>query len=75
MKRLDNSVIVGLHWDFAAWTDNAANFVGLLKLSDFGSKPSGLTIAISGDASPLGQEKLKDANIELATRVAPGPLR
>ena len=71
----DGRAIVAIQWDYAAWTDNAANFIGLLKASDFGKKPSGLTIAISGDASSLGQQKLKDANIELATRVAPGPLR
>jgi len=71
----DGRAIVAIQWDYAAWTDNAANFIGLLRASDFGKKPSGLTIAISGDASSLGQRKLKDANIELATRVAPGPLR
>ena len=71
----DGRAIVAIQWDYAAWTDNAANFIGLLRASDFGKKPSGLTIAISGDASSLGQQKLKDANIELATRVAPGPLR
>jgi len=38
-------------------------------------KNAGLTIAISGDASPLGQQKLKDAKIALATRIAPRPLR
>ena len=71
----DGRAIVAIQWDYAAWTDNAANFIGLLRASDFGKKPSGLTIAISGDASSLGQQKLKDANIELATRAAPGPLR
>ncbi len=71
----DGRAIVALQWDYAAWTDNAANFIGLLKASDFGKKPSGLTIAISGDASPLAQQKLKEANIELVTRIAPGPLR
>jgi len=71
----DGRAIVAIQWDYAAWTDKAANFIGLLRASDFGKKPSGLTIAISGDASSLGQQKLKDANIELATRVAPGPLR
>src|SRR5438270_885141 len=71
----DGRAIVAIQWDYAAWTDNAANFIELLKASDFDKKISGLTIAISGDASSLGQQKLKDANIELATRVAPGPLR
>jgi hypothetical protein len=71
----DGRAVVALQWDYAAWTDNAANFIGLLRTSDFGKKPSGLTIAISGDASPLAQQKLKEANIELSTRIVPGPLR
>jgi hypothetical protein len=71
----DGRAVVALQWDYAAWTDNAANFIGLLKASDFGKKPSGLTIAISGDASPLAQQKLKEANIELNTRIVPGPLK
>jgi len=66
---------VALQWDYAAWTDNAANFIGLLKASDFGKKPSGLMIAISGNASALAQQKLKEANIELRTRIVPGPLK
>jgi hypothetical protein len=71
----DGRAVVALQWDYAAWTDKAANFIGLFKASDFGKKASGLTIAISGDASPLAQQQLKDANIELVTRIAPGPLR
>lgn len=71
----DGRAIVAIQWDYAAWTDNAANFIGLLKASDFGKKKAGLTIAISGDASPLAQQQLKDADIELFTRIAPGPLR
>jgi hypothetical protein len=73
--RKDGRAIVAIQWDYAAWTDQAANFVGLFKASDFGKKPSGMTIAISGDASPLAQQNLKTANIELITRIAPGPLR
>jgi hypothetical protein len=71
----DGRAIVALQWDYAAWTDNAANFIGLLQASDFGKKPSGLTIAISGDASPLAQQKLKEEKIELITQTAPGPLQ
>jgi hypothetical protein len=73
--RKDGRAIVAIQWDYAAWTDNAANFVGLFKASDFGKKPSGLTIGISGDTSPLAQQKLKEANIELVARIVPGPLR
>ena len=71
----DGRAVVAIQWDYAAWTDQAANFIGLLRASDFGKKNAGLTIAISGDASPLAQQKLKDASIELVTRIAPGPLR
>ncbi len=71
----DGRAIVALQWDYAAWTDRAANFIGLFKASDFGKKPSGLIIAISGDASPLAQQKLKEANIALAMRIVPGPLQ
>jgi hypothetical protein len=71
----DGRAVVALQWDYAAWTDNAANFIGLLKASDFGKKPSGLMIAISGNASPLAQQKLNEANIELRTRIVPGPLK
>ncbi len=73
--RKDGRAIVAIQWDYAAWTDNAANFIGLFKASDFGKKPSGLTIAISGDASSLAQQKLKEEKIELITRIALGPLR
>src|SRR3984893_13273584 len=71
----DGRAVVAIQWDYAAWTDQAANFIGLLRVSDFGKKPSGLTVAISGDASSLAQQQLQTANIELATRIAPGPLR
>jgi hypothetical protein len=66
---------VAIQWDYAAWTDNAADFVELFKASDFGKKPSGLTIAISGNASPLAQQNLKKEKIELITQTAPGPLK
>src|SRR5207249_5326184 len=36
----DGRAIVAIQWDYAAWTDNAANFIGLLRASDFGKKPS-----------------------------------
>ena len=71
----DGRAVVALQWDYAAWTDNAANFIRLLKASDFGKKPSGLMIAISGNASALAQQKLKEANIELNPRIVPGPLK
>ena len=72
----DGNVVVALEWDYAAWTQNAANFVAQLKAAKVGKKaPSGYLIALSGDASPMAQQKLKEAGITLATRVAPGPLK
>jgi len=70
----DGRAIVAIQWDYAAWTDNASRFIGLFKASDFGKKPPGLTIAISGNASPLAQQNLKKEKIELITQTAPGPL-
>lgn len=70
----DGRAIVAIQWDYAAWTDQAANFVERFKTSDFGKKP-GMTIAISGDASPLAEQNMKAANIALVTHIVPGPLR
>jgi hypothetical protein len=72
----DGSAIAALEWDYAAWTQNAADFVGQFKAAKFGKKvPTGYVIALSGDASPMVQQKLKDAGITLATRLASGPLQ
>jgi hypothetical protein len=72
----DGSVIVGLEWDYAAWTQNAADFVARLKAAKIGATaPTGYVIALSGDASPMVQKQLKDAGITLATRLAAGPLK
>jgi len=72
----DGNVVVALEWDYAAWTQNAANFIAQLKAVKIGGQaPAGYVIALSGDASPLAQQKLKDAGITLATRIAPGPLK
>jgi hypothetical protein len=72
----DGNVIVALEWDYAAWTQNAANFAALLKSAKFGKmSPTGYVIALSGEASPLMKQKLSEAGITLATRLAPGPLK
>lgn len=72
----EGNVIVALEWDYAAWTQNAANFIEQLKTATFGGKaPSGIVVALSGDASPMVKKKLSDAAITFATRLAPGPLQ
>ena len=72
----DGNLIVALEWDYAAWTQNAANFVAQLKAAKFGKNaPTGFVIALSGDASPMAKQQIEAAGITLATRVAPGPLK
>jgi hypothetical protein len=72
----DGNAIIALEWDYVAWTQNAANFIEQLKTVKFGKKaPTGYVLAISGDASPLAQGKLRDAGVTLAMRIAPGPLK
>jgi hypothetical protein len=72
----DGNVLVALEWDYAAWTQNAANFVARLKAANYGKiVPKGFVIALSGDASPMFQQQAQAAGITLATRLAPGPLQ
>jgi hypothetical protein len=72
----DGRAVVGLEWDYAAWTQNASDFLALLKESSFGkSKPRGVIVALSGDASPMVQEKTAALGVELKSRLSPGPLK
>jgi hypothetical protein len=72
----DGNVIVALEWDYAAWTENASAFIAQLKTAKFGEKaPTGFVVAVSGEASPMVKQKLGDAGITLAARLAPGPLQ
>lgn len=72
----DGALILALEWDYAAWTQNAANFVAQFKAAKLGKKaPTGYVIALSGDASPRVQKELQAAGVTLATRLAPGPLQ
>lgn len=71
----DGALIVALEWDYAAWTQAAAGFIGQLQSAQFsGNPPSYILVGITGDASPLTQQSLQDAGIRLAMRLAPGPL-
>jgi len=72
----DGRAVVALEWDYAAWTQYASDFITLIKESKFGkSAPTGVLIALSGDASPLVIEKAKQSGVELLTRLSPGPLK
>lgn len=72
----DGAAIVALEWDYAVWTQNAAEFIGRLKTATFGKQaPTGYIVALSGDASPMMRQKLQEAGITLATHTARGPLK
>lgn len=72
----DGRAVVALEWDYAAWTQRAAAFVDRLKSAKIGNAaPTGLVVALSGEASPLVKEKSKAAGITLVTRLSSGPLR
>jgi hypothetical protein len=45
-------------------------------LQKFGrTSPTGILVALSGDATPLAKQKLKDIGVEFVTRLSPGPLK
>lgn len=72
----DGIVIVGLEWDYACWTENAANFVKAIK----GGKRDGWDIkgyrfVLSGVVSPKAKDELTVLGIGLVEKALPGPLR
>lgn len=72
----DGRVVVVLEWDYAAWTARAAEFIEKVKGATYENfVPKGVVVGISGEVSPLAKEKLKEAGVQLADRLAPGPLR
>jgi hypothetical protein len=73
---VDRSVILALEWDYAAWTQNAAEFIADLKAAKIaGEPPTGYVVALSGDVSPRARQELEAAGVTVATRLAPGPLK
>ncbi len=71
----DDRVAVVLEWDYASWTARAADFVERVMGAKYGSLvPKGVVIGISGDASPMTRQRLGLLGVQLATRLAPGPL-
>jgi hypothetical protein len=68
----DGSVILALEWDYAVWTERAAGLASQIKAAKPGQQ---VLVALTGEASPLLQQQLQAAGIQLATRLAPGPLK
>jgi hypothetical protein len=72
----DGTVVVPLEWDYASWTQRAAEFVRTVKAGDFGDrKVTGHRFVLSGVASPLAKQQLEAQGIALTEKALPGPLR
>lgn len=66
------TLIVALHWDYAAWTDRASAFLDTL-LAEANGAP--LAVMITGQMSPLLRSQLQSRKVQAFDRVVPGPLK
>ncbi|HWB02279.1 MAG TPA: hypothetical protein VG796_04590 [Verrucomicrobiales bacterium] len=72
----DGRLVLALEWDYASWTERAADFVTRFKEAKIpGFTGKGHVIALSGFASPRAAEGVKKAGISLTTGLDPGPLK
>lgn len=72
----DGTVIVPLEWDYACWTQNAANFLHHLRTANFRGAPvTGHRLVITGTASPRAREELARQQVGLVEKALPSPLR
>jgi hypothetical protein len=72
----DGTVIVGLQWDYSAWTAGAARFSA--EVQKFAAKPPGnnnVFVAISGQASSRLHQELEMLGDKLKDHLSPGPLK
>ena len=69
----DGTVVVALHWDYAAWTPLAKRFVDDLEKQN-GAKAKYL-VAITGVVSPLLRQQLESRGIKVEDKLMPGPLK
>lgn len=73
----DGRLILALEWDYAAWTQRAADFIGRFKEAKFPDRTAntGYVIALSGFASPAAAAGVRNAGIALTTGISPGPMK
>jgi hypothetical protein len=71
----DGTVVLALQWDYAAWTPRAASFISQIQEFTEKSGNKGVLVALSGQASPLLQQELKNRGFTVQDRVSPGPLK
>ncbi|HSJ01199.1 MAG: hypothetical protein ACAI34_19360 [Verrucomicrobium sp.] len=71
----DDSVLLALHWDYASWTptaDKCAKWLQSLQVN--GKKPTSITIAITGAASPRLRLEMEQRGFRVLDRQDRGPL-
>lgn len=72
----NGTVIVALHWDYAAWTQRASGFLADLQQPAAPDAPAAkLAVMITGQVSPLLRQQLESRKVQVYDRVIPGPLK
>ncbi len=72
----NGAVIVAWHWDYAAWTERAGDFLtSLQQLAAAESKEGKLAVMITGQVSPLLRQQLEARKVQVFDRVVPGALK
>jgi hypothetical protein len=70
------TLIVALHWDYAAWTSRAADFIAdLQQRAATESKGTKVAVMLTGQVSPLLRQQLEARQIKAYDRVVTGPLK
>jgi hypothetical protein len=72
----DGSVLLALHWDYARWSPMAARAEKWLSsLQVDGKKPTNITIAMTGLASPAFRQEMEKRGYRVLDRLMKGPLK
>jgi hypothetical protein len=72
----DGSVLLALHWDYARWSPMAARAEKwLASLQVDGKKPTMVTIAMTGLASPAFRQEMEKRGYRVLDRLMKGPLK
>ncbi len=72
----DGTIILALEWDYACWTERAAQFVDAIKNGKYdGWTIAGYRVVLTGVASPMAKQALAALKVQLVENALPGPLR
>ena len=71
----DGTVIVPIQWDYVTWTPMAERFITALKGANFGTRPTGYLVALTGVVSPMAADALTARGIKFFEKQLPNPLK